>query len=114
SGYEFGEMICAMPPEQRFTGVFCTAGLMAPGMVDALVTGGLTIPEDVSVVISDDANTHTQAAELTAVDQNPHAMGAAAVELLLERLKNPSQPPRRIIYPPILTERGSVRVLTQP
>ncbi len=112
SGYEFGKVISAMDEKDRFTGVFCTTGLMATGMIDALCSKGIRIPEDISVICNDDpGKTISQEVEITTVENDPHVMGVAAAELFLERLKAPKKPPKRIIYPPELTERNSVRSL---
>jgi len=40
-------------------------------------------------------------------------MGIAAAELFLERVKNPNSQLRRIVYPPVLTDNGSVKNIDQ-
>lgn len=110
SGYEYGQYIVQMKPEERFTAVYCTAGVMAYGMYDALIDGGLKVPEDVSIICNDatEASMH-HSISFTNVDGRPEMMGKAAVELLRERWSTREGPPKRIIYPPVLTVHHSVK-----
>lgn len=110
SGYEFGRRLAAMPDETRYTAVFATTALMAAGMVDALAEAGLRVPQDISVVCNDDYSKDYMPCpmEITCFRQNPKLMGRTAAELLLERAKKPTIPPRRIIYPPELSEKQSI------
>jgi DNA-binding LacI/PurR family transcriptional regulator len=114
-GFAFGQKIAEMPAEERFTAVYCTAGLMADGMLAALQEHGIRVPHDVSVICSDVTHTaHPQQVKLTTVEQDPHTMGVAAAMLYLDRLKNPSLPIKHIVYPPVLIVKDSVKDLTQP
>lgn len=110
SGYEFGRRLAAMPDEARYTAVFATTALMAAGMVDALAEAGLRVPRDISVVCNDDYSKDYMPCpmEITCFRQNPRLMGRTAAELLLERAKKPTIPPRRIVYPPELSEKQSI------
>ncbi len=110
SGYEFGKQLAELLPEQRYTAVFATTALMAAGMVDALSERGICVPRDISVICNDDYSKDYMPCpmEITCFRQNPRLMGRTAAELLLERAKKPTIPPRRIVYPPELTEKQSV------
>lgn len=109
-GYAFGEMLCAMTPEERFTAVYSANDLMTMGMIDALYNGGLSIPADVSVICMDNSERIVNGrVRITAVDYDPEKMGVAAAEMLLSRIKNPDKETRQIIYSPELVERGSVK-----
>lgn len=110
SGYEFGRRLAAMPDQTRYTAVFATTALMAAGMVDALAEAGLRVPRDISVVCNDDYSKDYMPCpmEITCFRQNPRLMGRTAAELLLERAKKPTIPPRRIVYPPELSEKQSI------
>jgi DNA-binding LacI/PurR family transcriptional regulator len=113
-GFAFGQKIAEMPAEERFTAVYCTAGLMADGMLAALQEHGIRVPHDVSVICSDVTHTaHPQQVKLTTVEQDPHTMGVAAAMLYLDRLKNPSLPIKHIVYPPVLIVKDSVKDLSQ-
>lgn len=110
SGCEFGAQIAGMPPASRFTAVFSTTGLMAAGMVDTLRGYGLRVPDDISVVCNDDYSREYMPCpiDFTTFEQDPILMGNTAAELLLERIASPDQPPKRMVFPPVLTEHNSV------
>ncbi len=110
SGCEFGAQIAPMPPEKRFTAVFSTTGLMAAGMVDALRADGIRVPDDISVVCNDDYSRDYMPCpiDFTTFEQDPILMGKTAAELLLERIASPDQAPKRMVFPPVLTEHNSV------
>ncbi len=111
SGYDFGLLVSEMPKEERFTAIYCSSGKMADGCVDALKFKGLKIPEDVSIICNDEINLEYVLKEkLTCIEPDHQAIGVAAAELFLERLKSPKGTvPRRIEYPPVFTDRGSVK-----
>lgn len=110
SGCEFGAQIVAMPQEKRFTAVFSTTGLMAAGMVDALRADGIRVPDDISVICNDDYSRDYMPCpiDFTTFEQDPILMGRTAAELLLERISSPDGAPKRMVFPPVLTEHNSV------
>ncbi len=112
SGYEIGTKIAAIPKDRQYTAIYCVNGSMAAGLQDALHQAGLRVPEDISLICNDTVNeTLPGYLHLTSVDQEPQVMGAAAVDLLFERIQNPKQPPHQILYSPALQECGSVKQL---
>jgi len=110
SGCAFGELIAKMPPENRLTAVFSTTGLMAAGMVDTLRGFGIRVPDDVSVICNDDYSRDYMPCpiDFTTFEQDPILMGNTAAELLLERIEKPDGAPKRMVFPPVLTEHNSV------
>ncbi len=110
SGWQFGAQIVEMDPEKRFTAVFSTTGLMAAGMVDALRADGIRVPNDISVICNDDYSRDYMPCpiDFTTFEQDPILMGNTAAELLLERIARPDGAPKRMVFPPILTEHNSV------
>lgn len=114
SGYEIGAKIAKLPPDKRCTGFFSTSGLMADGFIDGLESNGIKVPDDISVICNDDSSRENRGrAKVTCVEPDHHNMGSAAAELFLEKLKTPNCLPKRITYPPILSEHGSVKKLDQ-
>ncbi|GEM_PF-516839 len=114
SGFEYGLMFCKIKPAERPTAVFSISGTMAEGFADAVIQEGLSIPDDVSLICNDDSSKeYVRKLKITCVEPNILAIGVAATELFLERIKNPKSHLRRIVYPPVLTENGSVATLIQ-
>ncbi len=110
SGCEFGKYICELDRHDRPTAVFSTTGLMAAGMVDVLRKNGIRVPDDISVICNDDYSRDYIPCpiDFTTIAQDAIVMGRTAAELMLERTADPNLPPRRIVFPPILTEHNSV------
>ena len=90
------------------TAIFASNDAMAMGVMDAVRSRGLRIPEDISILGFDDV---PQAAlvrpALTTVRQPLEQMGRIAAQMLLDRLKNPDQPITRIELPTELIIRES-------
>jgi len=95
--------------ERGCTGIVCGSDLMALGAVRAARERGLRVPEDVSVVGSDDSLLigYTDP-PLTTVRQPVAAMSAAAVDALLDVISGVSSSPRaEYVFRPELVVRGS-------
>src|SRR3954452_13582936 len=92
----------------EFTAVVSANDLMALGCIDALRQAGLDCPRDVSVVGFNDMDWADRfVPSLTTVRLPHYDLGAAAAELLLERLASPSGPARHVVLPTELVVRGS-------
>jgi LacI family transcriptional regulator len=94
------------------TAVIAGADLIAIGAMRHIRSMGLSVPDDVSVVGFDDipwAELHTPA--LTTIDMPVEDMAAAAVETLVRRMANKSEPRRRVMFNVELIARDSVRRL---
>ena len=86
--------------------------MLAEGVWRAAGDVGLSIPADLSVVSFDDAPWMSLVVPgLTAVDQDEEALGAAAVNRLLERIADPDAGPTTITMPTRLVHRASTRAL---
>lgn len=85
SGHRAAERILAMA--ERPTAVFCAADMVAFGLIAGLRAGGLSVPEDVSVIGFDDIDmSEYYVPSLTTVRQDRHRLGREAAEALLCRL----------------------------
>lgn len=90
------------------TAVFCANDLTALGAVDAVVSLGRRVPEDVWVIGYDDiALAAWDSYDITTVRQPIADMARAAVRLLLERIDDRSLPPRKELFPSELVIRSS-------
>lgn len=75
------------------TAIFSENDYMALGVREAILDGGLKIPEDVALVGFDDiAVAALKGVEITTVSQKKYEMGALAVKILIEKIKNSGIP----------------------
>lgn len=91
------------------TALFTTDGTMSEGAMRALTDLKLSIPQDLSLICFDDLDWmsfHRPA--ITTVAQPRLAMGEAAARMLLERIRGEDYPPRTVLMPAELIERGSI------
>ncbi|AEE44994.1 substrate-binding domain-containing protein [Cellulomonas fimi] len=79
----------------------------AMALVDRCQERGLRVPQDLSVVAYDDEVAALAAPALTAVRPPRGAVGRAAVELLVARLRDPGRPRHRVVIEPELVVRES-------
>ena len=85
SGRAAAETILGM--ERRPTAVFCSADMVAFGLIARLHEGGVQVPDDISVVGFDDIEmSESYVPALTTIRQDRKGLGRRAGELLLDRL----------------------------
>jgi len=71
------------------TAIFAENDYMALGVREALLDSGLKIPEDMALVGFDDiALTALRGVEITTISQKKYEMGALAVKILIDKIKN--------------------------
>jgi LacI family transcriptional regulator len=90
------------------TAVFAANNLMTLGALRAIHSRSLRIPSDIAVVSFDDMSwAASLEPALTAVAQPTYELGATAARMLLERVRAPELPPRRVVLPAKLIVRAS-------
>ncbi|MFC3181398.1 LacI family DNA-binding transcriptional regulator [Cypionkella sinensis] len=95
--------------ENRPTALFTTDGTMSEGAMAAIAKLGLTIPGQLSMIGFDDLDWMAFLPPgITTVAQPRMAMGEAATRMLLEQIAGAEIPPRTLLMPAQLIERGSV------
>lgn len=91
----------------RPTAIFAANDLAAIGVLAAARTYGLAVPDDLSVVGFDNTPLSEFAyVNLTTINQ-PAEVGAAAVDLLLKRIDDPTRPVATRLFKPQLVARGT-------
>ncbi len=91
--------------------VFAANDEMAAGIIDAALAAGLSVPQQLGVVGFDDTRiAQMTRPRLTTVRVPMSSMGAAAVELLCQRLAEPDRPPVRLTLEAELVIRDSCGV----
>jgi LacI family transcriptional regulator len=90
------------------TALFASNDIGAVALLEACENAGLRVPDDISVVGFDDiAISGLHRISLTTVAQPLHFQAERAVGLLLERIEDPSIPPRHVRVPVELRVRTS-------
>jgi LacI family transcriptional regulator len=105
-GYEAMNELLALdePP----TAVFACNDLMAMGAICSASNKKLRMPHDIAIIGCDDiALASFTNPSLSTVAQPKHEMGAVAVEMLVERIRDKSKPPVRRVLPTELVLRDS-------
>jgi LacI family transcriptional regulator len=93
---------------RRRAAVFAANDEMAAGIIAAALGQGLAVPADLPVVGFDDTRIATMTRpRLTTVRVPMSAMGAAAVDLLCQRLENPKRPATKLTLESELVVRES-------
>jgi len=97
---------------QVTTALIAGADLIAIGAIRHIQSMGLSVPGDVSVVGFDDIPwAELNSPALTTIDMPVEEMAAAAVETLVRRMANKTEPRRRVMFNVELIARDSVRRL---
>jgi LacI family transcriptional regulator len=93
----------------RPTAVFCVNDLVALGVLQAMFTAGVRVPDEMAIVGYDDIEFAAGAAvPLTSVRQPAVRMGRTATELLIEETAGRSgHEHQSVVYQPELVVRGS-------
>ncbi len=91
------------------TGVICGNDLLALGLVAGLVSQGIKVPEEISVVGYDDIELARQSAlPLTTVSQPKIELGRTAAQLLLDEARHdPSHAHQEVVFQPELITRDT-------
>ena len=94
--------------DRGVTGILCGSDVMALGVVRAARQAGLRVPEDVSVVGSDDSLlVEFTAPPLTTVRQPAAALAEAACRELVDQIAGRPPHAGEVLYQPELVVRGS-------
>lgn len=105
---EGGQQAAERLLDRGVTGIVCGSDVMALGVIRAVRRRGLRVPEDVSVIGSDDSQMMEFAdPPLTTVRQPAEALASAASQEIAEQIAG--APPRagEVLYRPELVVRGS-------
>jgi LacI family transcriptional regulator len=94
------------------TAVFCANDLLALGVLQAMVSAGVRVPQDMAIVGYDDIEMASAAAvPLTSVRQPAARIGATAARLLIDETSGTgSHEHQSVVFTPQLVVRGSTAV----
>ncbi len=110
-GREIGRALLARPAANRPDAVFAVNDLLALGILQVLVLGGVRVPEDVALVGYDDIEFgEASIIPLTTIRAPHEGFGFAAVDLLVNEMsEEPTDAPKQVIFQPELVVRASTR-----
>ena len=114
---EYGATVLSqiMASERRPSAVFVASDIIAVGLVVSASSMRIRIPGDLSVVSYDDIPAaHHLTPPLTTVRSPLPEMARAAVDLLIETIKDPAMQPRHVIVPVGMVIRESTQPVAQP
>jgi LacI family transcriptional regulator len=90
------------------TALFAMNDCLAAGALRYLRECGIAVPEEVAVVGYDGMElSDLMSPSLSTVEQQSLRMGAEAVRLLIQRIREPETPPQHVVLPVILRIRAS-------
>lgn len=107
SSYEAGMKAAPALLETRVTAAVAFDDVLAHGVMAGLAQQGVSVPGDISLVGCDDVLQAQVYPPLTTVSAHAADAGAAAVDLLVQRLENPDSPDRRILLDTSLIVRAT-------
>lgn len=108
-GRDVGKAILARPAGNRPDAIFAVNDITAIGVLQALVGGGVRVPDEIALIGYDDIEFGAASLVPLSTISTPHgSTGTAATDLLVE-LMNDDQgdSPRQIVFPPELVVRAS-------
>jgi LacI family transcriptional regulator len=96
--------------KEELTAVFCTADILAMGMMKGLRRNGIKVPEDISVIGFDDVFiAKTTDPALTTIKQNVAAKGEKAAKMIIGLATLQLKGKQNYVIPVEVVERESVR-----
>lgn len=107
-GLEVGAALLARPPAMRPDGVFAVNDLLALGIMQTLVLGGISVPRDLAIVGYDD-NEFAEASliPLTSIRGRHEGFGIAVVDLLFDAIERREITEPHRMFEPDLVIRAS-------
>ena len=107
-GYETGMEI--IDQVRSYDAVVCGCDTVAMGLMRALADGGIRIPEDVRVIGYDGIEAGKyMTVPLSTIAQPFYQIGSMGAEVLLDRIRDPEAPARKIMYEGELVVRRSTQ-----
>jgi LacI family transcriptional regulator len=113
AGRAAGALIVERRAQDRPDAVFAANDLVSMGLLQAFAMqgAGIAVPGQIALIGYDDIDFASAAVvPLSSIRQPSALIGRTAVELLLAEAKDPSTPPRQVVFQPELVVRAS----TQP
>ena len=109
-GYALAGEYFSRPREE--SAILCSADMLAIGVKQAAYEAGVRIPKDISLMGFDNISfSALPEIDLTTINQPTQQMATAAVDMLLDHIRDPEAQRTNLILPPSLIERKSCRAV---
>jgi LacI family transcriptional regulator len=107
-GRSAGERLLGIPSARRPTAAFCGNDLVALGLLQHVISAGVSVPDQLALVGYDDIDfAAASVVPLTSVRQPRQELGRIAADLLLDEATNPDHEHRQQLFTPELVARAS-------
>lgn len=93
--------------------IFAGTDHTALGVYEAMREAGLSIPQDISVVVANDSGATSMHPSLTSVREFPEELGRHLVDFTVRRIKDTHLPTQRIMIPTQLVHQSSHTILSR-
>lgn len=111
-GWQRARLLCAEREEDRPTGLFATADIIAVGMLNGFRSKGIDVPGQVSVIGFDDIpQAEHGLPALSTIHQDVAKKAREAVEMLIRLIEHPEASDGQVTLEVELVERDTVRRL---
>jgi len=109
-GYKYATEL--IKENKALTAIFCESDEVALGAISALIKAGKSIPDDISIIGYDDSYAASLAMpSITTIHQPIDKIAKAAVDMLVNRIKDNECPRSHITLETELIERNSTRAI---
>lgn len=110
NGYQCATKLLNSP--ERPSAIFAMSNLIGLGVMQAIKEAGLSIPNDISLIVFDDQPyVSFLNPPITTVKQNSEKIGEMAIEFILKKISNKAFTPSTQIIPTDIIQRESVKKL---
>ena len=95
------------------TAIVTINDITAFGIISGLISGGVRVPEDVSIIGFDDISVSTMVnPPLTTINQPSYETGRLAAHMLIDKIERDVRMNSRVLLKPTVVERSSVKTVT--
>lgn len=115
SGYQQGQVLLSMPPEERPSAIFCHSDEMAIGAMKAARDASISVPKDLSVIGFDNIGFSEYCQpELTTISQPRDEIGRRAMRLLLDLLRKKQVSQQQVLSTQLIVRASTAVAPSKP
>ncbi|MFA7232291.1 MAG: GntR family transcriptional regulator [Victivallaceae bacterium] len=96
----------------EITAVFVNGGALQNKLLETLANNGIKVPEQLSIVVFDEARAKPEFGIMTCAKQPLQMMGKTAVDVLMKKMKFNASGQINLIYPPEIIHGSSCKIIS--